>query len=90
MVRYIPCFLPIVRTFAPILAGLVRMPWAGFMTYNITGAAIWIVSLTGGGYLFGERFPWIMDYVEYVILFFLAVTTFTVIKGYFNARKQEF
>ena len=83
-------FLPIVRTFAPILAGFVRMPFARFLTFNVLGGAFWILGLTGGGFLFGERFPWIMDYVEYVILFFLAVTTFTVVKGYFNARKQEF
>ncbi|TDB60848.1 DedA family protein [Arundinibacter roseus] len=81
-------FLPIVRTFAPILAGLVRMPFANFLTFNVLGGAIWILTLTGGGFLFGERFPWIMDYVEYVILFFLAITTFTVIKGYLNARKE--
>lgn len=83
-------FLPIVRTFAPILAGLVRMPWPGFMTHNVVGGCIWILILTGGGYLFGERFPWIVDYVQYVILFFLAITTFTVVKGYLNARKEEF
>lgn len=83
-------FLPIVRTFAPILAGLVRMPWPGFMTYNVVGGVVWIVGLTGGGYLFGERFPWIVDYVQYVILFFLAITTFTVVKGYLNARKENF
>ena len=83
-------FLPIVRTFAPILAGFVRMPWPSFMTYNVVGGGIWILLLTGGGYLFGERFPWIVDYVHYIILFFLAITTFTVIKGYFNARKEEF
>lgn len=83
-------FLPIVRTFAPILAGLVRMPWPSFMTYNVIGGFVWILLLTGGGYLFGERFPWIVDYVQYVILFFLAITTFTVIKGYLNARKEEF
>lgn len=81
-------FLPIVRTFAPILAGLVRMNFRDFITYNILGGALWIGGLTGGGYLFGERFPWIMDYVEYVILFFLAITTFTVIKGYLSARKE--
>ncbi len=66
------------------------MPFARFLTFNVLGGAFWILGLTGGGFLFGERFPWIMDYVEYVILFFLAVTTFTVVKGYFNARKQEF
>lgn len=80
-------FLPIVRTFAPILAGLVKMSFPSFLINNVIGGAIWILTLTGGGYLFGEKFPWIVDYVQYIILFFLAITTFTVIKGYLNARK---
>ena len=81
-------FLPIVRTFAPILAGLVKMSFPSFLINNVVGGAIWIVVLTGGGFLFGERFPGIVDYVQYIILFFLAVTTFTVIKGYLNAKKE--
>lgn len=81
-------FLPIVRTFAPILAGLVRMNFVQFSIYNFVGAAIWTLTLVGGGYLLGNRFPFIIDYVHYIILFFLAITTFTVIKGYLNARKE--
>ena len=81
-------FLPIVRTFAPILAGLVKMSFPSFLINNVIGGAIWIVVLTGGGFLFGERFPGIVDYVQYIILFFLAITTFTVIKGYLNAKKE--
>ena len=81
-------FLPIVRTFAPILAGLVKMSFPSFLVNNVIGGAIWITVLTGGGFLFGERFPGIVDYVQYIILFFLAITTFTVIKGYLNAKKE--
>ncbi len=81
-------FLPVVRTFAPILAGLVKMSFPSFLINNVVGGAIWIGTLTGGGFLFGERFPGIVDYVQYIILFFLAITTFTVIKGYLNARKE--
>lgn len=81
-------FLPIIRTFAPILAGLVRMPWASFMTYNVLGGFFWIFSLAGGGYYFGVKFPQIINYVQYIILFFLGITTFTVIKGYLNSRKK--
>ena len=80
-------FLPIVRTFAPILAGLTNMRASSFLIFNILGAFIWIVGLTGGGYWFGERFPGIINYVEYIILFFLGITTITVIKGYISARK---
>ena len=81
-------FLPIVRTFAPILSGLIRMDFRYFMLYNVLGGAIWVVSLVGGGYYFGEKFPWIVDYVHYIIIFFLAITTVTVIRGYLNARKE--
>ncbi|GAB2564985.1 DedA family protein [Spirosoma areae] len=82
-------FLPIVRTFAPLLAGLIHMPFQFFMSYNLIGGAIWVLILAGGGFYFGERFPWIVDYVQYIILFFLAITTFTVVKGYLNSRKEN-
>ncbi|GAB3931374.1 DedA family protein [Larkinella terrae] len=81
-------FLPVVRTFAPILSGLIRMDIRYFMLYNVIGGAIWVLSLVGGGYYFGEKFPGIVDYVQYIIIFFLGITTFTVIRGYINARKD--
>jgi membrane-associated protein len=81
-------FLPIVRTFAPILAGLVSMNFLRFMLYNIIGGLIWVLTLVGSGYYLGMKYPWLINYVHYIIFFFLAITTFTVIKGYFNARKE--
>ena len=81
-------FLPVVRTFAPLLAGIIHMNLARFMAYNILGGAIWTFVLVGGGYYFGVQFPWIIEYVHWIILFFLAITTVTVIRGYLNTRKQ--
>lgn len=81
-------FLPVVRTFSPILAGIVKMNFYKFMVYNVLGGLIWTVVLVGGGFYFGEKFPWIVDYVQYIIFFFLGITTFTVIKGYLNAKKE--
>ncbi len=81
-------FLPYIRTFAPILAGITKMNYPKYLLLNVAGAAIWVVSLVGGGYWFGIKFPWIINYVHYIILFFLFITTFTVIKGYFNMRKK--
>ena len=81
-------FLPYIRTFAPILAGISRMNYPKYFFLNISGAALWVGILVGGGYYFGVQFPWIINYVHYVILFFLAVTTFTVIKGYLNIKKS--
>lgn len=81
-------FLPVIRTFSPILAGIVKMNIYKFMLYNVLGGFIWTVVLVGGGFYFGEKFPWIVDYVQYIIFFFLGITTFTVIKGYLNAKKE--
>lgn len=81
-------FLPVVRTFSPVLAGIVKMNFYKFMIYNVLGGLIWTVVLVGGGFYFGEKFPWIVDYVQYIIFFFLGITTFTVIKGYLNAKKE--
>jgi membrane-associated protein len=81
-------FLPVVRTFSPILAGIVKMKFYKFSIFNVLGGAIWVLTLVGGGFYFGERFPGIINYVEYIIIFFLAVTTFTVVRGYLNARKE--
>lgn len=82
-------FLPIVRTFAPILAGVIHMNFRFFMLYNVIGGAIWVLVLVGGGFFFGERFPGIVNYVHWIIIFFLAITTFTVVRGYLNARKER-
>lgn len=81
-------FLPVVRTFSPILAGIVKMKAYKFSIFNILGGAIWTLTLVGSGYYFGVKFPGIIKYVEYIIIFFLAVTTFTVVRGYLSARKE--
>jgi membrane-associated protein len=81
-------FLPVIRTFAPIISGLIKMDFTKFMLYNVVGGAFWTVVLTGSGYYFGEKFPEIINYVQYIIFFFLAITTFTVIRGYIKARQE--
>ncbi|MCR9063649.1 MAG: DedA family protein [Cytophagales bacterium] len=81
-------FLPIIRTFAPILAGLVKMKPFTFSIYNVVGAVLWVGGLVSSGHYLGVHFPGIIDYVHYIILFFLAITTFTVIKGYLSAKQE--
>lgn len=81
-------FLPVIRTFAPIMAGLVKMKIVNFTLYNIIGAAMWVGILVISGFFLGEKFPWIIDYVHWIIIFFLAITTFTVLRGYFSAKQE--
>jgi membrane-associated protein len=87
MALVISRFLPIVRTFTPILAGISHLSWYKFMFLNLVGATLWVGILVTAGYYLGQNFPNIINYVQYIILFFLGVTTFTVIKGYLNLRK---
>jgi len=49
-------FIPIVRTFAPIIAGTAKMPYRKFITYNLLGGFLWVTSITMAGYLLGEVF----------------------------------
>lgn len=81
-------FLPVIRTFAPLLAGFANMKFLRFSIYNILGGAVWVLLMVGGGYYLGQRFPGFINYVEYIIAFFLLVTTFTVIKGFMSAKKE--
>lgn len=69
-------FVPIVRTFAPIFAGVVKMDFKKFAFYNISGGILWITSLTLLGYLLGKRFEKeINDYLLYIIVGFIVITT---------------
>jgi membrane-associated protein len=61
-------FVPIIRTFAPIFAGVVKLDFKKFVLYNVLGALIWVSLLTLSGYFLGEMFPQIINYVEYIII----------------------
>lgn len=61
-------FMPIVRTFAPILAGVGRMRYSRFLTFNVIGALIWAVGLTAAGFVLGQSVPGIDRYLLPIIL----------------------
>ncbi len=80
-------FVPIVRTFAPIFAGVVKLDFKRFALYNIVGAIIWIASLTLMGYFLGRRFEKeINDYLLYIIIGFIIVTTIPLIITFVKKR----
>lgn len=73
-------FVPIVRTFAPIFAGVVKLDFKKFAFYNIVGAIIWIASLTLLGYILGKSFAeQIEKYLVYIIMGFVIVTTIPLV-----------
>ncbi len=81
-------FLPIVRTFAPILAGIIKMNTKKFLYYNFIGGLLWVSIMVLGGYFLGVQFPSILNYLEYIIIGFVALTSFVVIRGFFTAKKK--
>lgn len=60
-------FVPIVRTFAPFVAGVSEMTFAKFQVFNVAGAALWVVGLVAGGYFFGN-IPVIRDHLNTIVL----------------------
>jgi membrane-associated protein len=80
-------FLPIVRTFAPIVAGIVGMDFKKFALYNVVGAVVWVGSLVTLGYLVGEN-PWVQRNLEYVILLIVVLATAPVIIKLFTNKKK--
>lgn len=61
-------FVPIVRTFAPVVAGAGKMPRRRFMMYNIAGGVFWCTSMILLGYWLGSKIPGLDHYIEYVLI----------------------
>lgn len=62
-------FVPVVRTFAPVVAGIGSMNLSKFMIYNLIGSLTWGAGITLVAYYLGGKFPFIVDHIEYVFLF---------------------
>lgn len=67
-------FIPILRTFAPVVAGVAEMGYREFATYNVVGAILWISSMTLAGYLLGNLVPNIEQRIHYVVAVVIAVS----------------
>lgn len=81
-------FLPIVRTFIPILAGISKINFRKFMIYNFIGAAIWVITMVMSGHLFGKAFPNLINYLEIIIGAMILVTAVPVVITWINHRKR--
>ena len=81
-------FVPIVRTFAPFLAGVGIMNYGRFALYNITGAALWIVLFVAGGYLFGEL-PIVRNNFTLVIMMIVIISIVPAVVEALRARREQ-
>lgn len=65
-------FIPFVRTFAPFIAGMSRMPFARFQLFNVVGAVLWVAMLVAGGYFFGN-IPLCRDHLNVIVVLGVAI-----------------
>lgn len=81
-------FLPVIRTFAPIVAGMVRMNSSKFSFYNIIGSFLWVTSIVSAGFLLGEN-AWAKDHLEKIVIGIVLITTGPVLLKLILSRKKN-
>ena len=80
-------FVPFVRTFAPFVAGMGRMNYRIFFTYNVSGAILWVVSCVLAGYVFGN-IPWVKKNFTVVIFAIIFLSILPAIIGWIRSRRD--
>lgn len=81
-------FLPVVRTFIPIVGGIVKMDFKKFMFFNCIGAVLWIGILTTLGFILGDN-PWIQANLEWALLAIVFIVSLPVIIKFFNPKTVQ-
>lgn len=79
-------FMPILRTFVPVVAGVAQMTYRSFATYNVVGAAAWVVSMTLTGYFLGSLVPGIERHIEKIIALVLFLSILPGIIAWLRVR----
>ena len=83
-------FMPIIRTFAPVIAGVGGMEFRTFITFNVLGAFIWVWSMVGIGYFLGSYIPGIDQHIEIVVVIVVFISILPgIISGYRARRAQR-
>lgn len=82
-------FFPIIRTFAPIFAGVAKVQFKTFTLYNLLGSLLWVLMLTLSGFFLGKRFPGIVHYMPFIIIGLIAFTATPVVVAYFRSAKNN-
>ena len=81
-------FIPIVRTFAPVVAGVGAMGYRRFATFNVVGAVLWIVSTAGGGYLLGQLIPNIDKQIHYIVVVVIVLSLLPPVIAWWRERRK--
>lgn len=89
MTLVIARFLPVVRTFAPIIAGVIKIDFGKFMFFNLVGAMAWIISLTSIGYFLVQFFPGIRNHMGYIFIALIILTALPILRVVFKKRTKS-
>lgn len=81
-------FIPIVRTFAPIVAGAAQMNYRNFLTFNLVGGFGWTVLLVGGGYFLGSVIPGIEKYITLIIILIVSTSFLPAVFEIWRERRK--
>ena len=81
-------FVPIVRTFITVVAGVSRMERRRFFTWSAVGAVLWAAGLTVLGYFLGQAFPGLSDKLEVAILLIVAISVLPMVYEFVRHRRQ--
>jgi membrane-associated protein len=79
-------FMPIIRTFAPFVAGVGRMPYSAFLGYNLMGGTLWVALFIWGGYLFGN-IPVVKQNFGVVTILIILVSLIPLLLAFFRKKK---
>jgi membrane-associated protein len=81
-------FVPLVRTFVPVVAGVAGMPYRRFALFNVAGGIGWVSSMTLAGFFLGRIFPKLGSHVEKVIIAIVALSVLPMVIEYVKARSR--
>lgn len=81
-------FLPVIRTFAPIVAGVLKIPYQKFFLLSLAGAVLWVVPLVTIGFFLG-KIPWVHNNLGYIIIAMVIIITAPVILKVINESKKN-
>jgi len=81
-------FVPIVRTFAPVLAGVGSMRYRRFLTYNVAGGIGWVVSMTLAGYLLGQTVPNISKHIHELVIVIIVLSVIPIAVEVYRERRK--
>ena len=81
-------FMPLVRTFVPVIAGVAKMPYRKFASYNVIGGAAWVLSMTLVGYFLGTMFPSLVKRIELVIVAVVLISISPGLIEWYRARRR--